>query len=247
MLVVGTVLWVGWTMRYAARNSTTPDLTSDAAGQTLTRRDVIILALLVLPLAAYVYGVLALNWGLLEIAAMFFIAVLLIGPIAGLGLSDTMSNYLTGMQTVVAASVLVGMARSISVVRPDGLVIDTLVQGMAAPLANVPASLAGLGMVPLHMAVHVAVPSVSGQAVLTLPVLIPVSDLIGLTREATVLAYQTGAGLMDMITPTNGAMMAILLGAGVSFSRWMSFILRGGTLMFAVGAAGILIAAALNL
>jgi uncharacterized ion transporter superfamily protein YfcC len=74
-------------------------------------------------------------------------------------------------------------------------------------------------MIPLQLAVHIAVPRVSGQAVLTLPVLVPLSDLLGLTRQATVLAYQSGAGLMDAITPTNGALMAILLAAGVPWGN----------------------------
>ncbi|MEP7345192.1 MAG: YfcC family protein [Gemmatimonadaceae bacterium] len=247
MLGVALALWIAWTMRYAARNLVEPDVQTEVATQVLTRRDVAILALLAVPLGAYVYGALQLGWGFNELSAVFFAAAIVVGLIGGLGMSGTMRAYLAGMHSLVPATVLIGMARSISVVLGDGHVIDTIVRGLAAPLTKVPATVAALGMVPLHGLLHIAVPSVSGQAVLTLPVLIPLSDLLGLTRQATVLAYQTGAGLMDAVTPTNGALMAILLAAGVSWSNWMSFMLRGGALMLAVGAAGILAAALLGL
>jgi uncharacterized ion transporter superfamily protein YfcC len=71
----------------------------------------------------------------------------------------------------------------------------------------------------------VPVPSASGQAVLTIPILVPISDLLGLSRQVTVLAYQYGAGLCELITPTNGAMMAILAAAGVPFDKWIRFAL----------------------
>jgi uncharacterized ion transporter superfamily protein YfcC len=125
------------------------------------------------------------------------------------------------------------VARSISLVLDDGRVVDTILNAMAAPLAQLPAISAALLMIPFHALLHVAVPSVSGQAVLTMPLFVPVSDLLGFSREATVLAYQTGAGLAEMITPTNGALMAVLLAAGVPYQRWLRF------------AAGIVLALAL--
>ena len=71
-------------------------------------------------------------------------------------------------------------------------------------------------MVPVHALLHIPVPSVSGQAVLTMPIMAPLSDLLGVSRDAAVIAYQTGAGLMDAITPTNGALLAMLLATRVS-------------------------------
>jgi uncharacterized ion transporter superfamily protein YfcC len=80
-----------------------------------------------------------------------------------------------------------------------------------------------------------------------MPVLIPLSDLIGLSRQVTVLAYQTGAGLMDMLTPTNGALLAVLLAAGVPYQRWLRFAVGGWLLTTVVGVAGILVALAVGL
>ena len=78
-------------------------------------------------------------------------------------------------------------------------------------------------MMALHALVHLPVPSTSGHAVLTLPVLVPLSDLIGLSRQVTVLAYQYGAGLCELLWPTNGALMAMLAAAGVTFDAWLRF------------------------
>jgi uncharacterized ion transporter superfamily protein YfcC len=96
-----------------------------------------------------------------------------------------------------------------------------------------------LGMLGLQSLIHVPVPSTSGQAVLTLPVLIPLSDLLGLSRQVTVLAYQYGAGLCELITPTNGALMAMLVAAGVGFEDWLRFAWRPLAVLYVVGALAV--------
>jgi uncharacterized ion transporter superfamily protein YfcC len=96
--------------------------------------------------------------------------------------------------------------------------------------------------VPVHGALHLVVPSVSGQAVLTMPVLVPLSDLLSISRQVTVLAYQAGAGLSELLWPTNGALMAILLAAGVPYGKWIRFAIVGVGLMLVVGVAGMLLA-----
>ena len=131
-------------------------------------------------------------------------------------------------------------ARSLSLVLTDGRVIDTILNGLATPLSQAPASFASLLMIPFHAIIHVVVPSVSGQAVLTLPILVPLSDLLAISRQATVLAYQTGAGLTEMLTPTNGGLMAVLLAASVPYWRWIKFASVGVLLALAVGIAAII-------
>jgi len=94
---------------------------------------------------------------------------------------------------------------------------------------------------------HVVVPSVSGQAVLTMPLFVPLADLLSITRQAPVLAYQTGAGLMEIFTPTNGALMAVLLAAGVPYQRWLRFAIAATIVPLLIGLAGIAAALWLNL
>ncbi|HEX6049329.1 MAG TPA: hypothetical protein VFZ21_08670 [Gemmatimonadaceae bacterium] len=242
LLVAALAIWIALTMRHATRNPAPRSDADTASSAPLSRRDLVILALVVAPLVTYVVGVLTLDWGFNELSAVFFLAALIIGVIGGLGASESTAAYLKGMEAMVAASILVGVARGISVVLTDGRVIDTIVQGLASPLFGKPPALAGVLMVPIHALIHLPVPSVSGQAALTMPILIPLSDLIGLSRQAAVLAYQTGAGLSELIIPTNAALMAVLLGAGVPYSRWLGFAIRGFLLLSLVGIAGILVA-----
>jgi uncharacterized ion transporter superfamily protein YfcC len=81
---------------------------------------------------------------------------------------------------------------------------------------------------------HIAVPSYSGQAVLTMPILAPLSDLIGLSRDVCVMAFQYGAILMDLIIPTNGALMAVIAIAGISYNDWINFLVKRLLLMYAL-------------
>jgi len=105
-----------------------------------------------------------------------------------------------------------------------------------------PAAASALLMIPFQALIHIAVPSVSGQAVLTMPLFVPLADVLGLSRQVPVLAYQTGAGLMELGTPTNGALMAILLAAGVSFRQWLRFAVGGVILLTLIGLIGIALA-----
>jgi uncharacterized ion transporter superfamily protein YfcC len=190
-------------------------------------------------MAAYVYGALRLGWGFNELSGAFVLGGLVAGLVGGFGVTRTVTVFLQGMESLLSAAVMVGVARSISIVLEDGRVIDTILSAMVAPLAGVPPFAAAVLMVPFHALIHVAVPSVSGQAVLTMPLFVPMADVLGLSRQVPVLAYQTGAGLMELATPTNGSLMAILLAAGVPYSQWIRFAI-GGILAVAVIGIGAL-------
>jgi uncharacterized ion transporter superfamily protein YfcC len=228
MFAAGLALWIGLTLRHAMKTRSTPSPAAAGGAEQgdappFDGRHKLILAIILAPMAAYVYGALRLDWGLNELAGGFLVAGVTAGLVGGLGLGGTIAVYYEGMQSVLPAAFMVGVARSISLVLEDGRVVDTILNAMAAPLAHVPSVAAALLMIPFHALLHVAVPSVSGQAVLTMPLFVPVSDLLGFSREAAVLAYQTGAGLAELVTPTNGALMAVLLAAGVPYQRWLRF------------------------
>ena len=117
--------------------------------------------------------------------------------------------------------------------------LDTVVYALAAPLDGLPTYAAGALMVPIQALLHVLLPSSSGQAVLTMPVFAPVADLIGMSRDAAVMAFQTGAVLMDVLSPTTGPFLAMLLMAQVPFERWLRFAIPGMALVSLVGFAAI--------
>ena len=241
MLIVGYAIWVFWTMRYATRNRQPVEMVA-TDGPSMTTRDKAIMACVLLPFAAYLYGVMRLGWGFDELSAAFLIGGVAAGLIGGLGATGTVKTFLDGMQTLLPAATMVALARSISLVLADGRVIDTILHGLATPLTQVPAEATGILMIPVHALIHIPVSSVSGQAALTMPIFAPLGDLVGLSRQAVVLAYQTGAGLMELFTPTNGALMAVLLAAEVPFAKWIRFAAIGGLLLVPVGLVAVLVA-----
>jgi uncharacterized ion transporter superfamily protein YfcC len=249
MFVAGLAVWIVWTVRYAARNrvqvslSPTPSPTpspSPSATPTLPLKHVLILILALAPMAMYVYGALRLDWGFNELSGAFLVAGILAGLVGGLGTMGTLTAYLEGAQSLLSAALMIGVARSISMVLDDGHVVDTILNGLVTALANAPATLSGFLQIAAHALVHVVVPSVSGQAVLTMPLLVPLADLLGFSRQVPVIAYQTGAGLTELLTPTNGALMAVLLAANVPYQRWVRFVLGGLAIQVLVGVAAII-------
>ncbi len=244
MFIAALAIWIAWTLRHASRHrvlSGTEVRAWDGGRDKLPLKHVAILAIALTPMAAYVYGAIRLDWGFNELSGAFLIAGASAGIIGGLGVGDTAIAYVEGAQSLLPAALMIGVARSISLVLEDGRIVDTILQGLVAPLAHAPAAIGALLQIPVQALVHLAVPSVSGQAVLTMPLMAPLSDLLSVSREAAVLAYQTGAGVTELVWPTNGALMAILLAAGVPFRRWIHFVLGAVLLMTLVGITAIIV------
>src|SRR5690606_11117243 len=204
------------------------------------------LILTVGPIMVYVVGVLTLDWGFNELSAAAVVGMIGVGLVNRLGATRTVEEILHGMQVMLPAAMIVALARSIALVLADGQVIDTILQAAAAPLSQLGPLASGLLMIPVQSLIHIPVSSVSGQAALTMPIMAPLADLVGMSRQIAVLAYQTGAGLMELLTPTNGAMLAVLLAAGVPYQRWIRFAIGGWLLATAIGVIGIMFAIAMQ-
>jgi uncharacterized ion transporter superfamily protein YfcC len=242
MFVAGLALWVAWTITYARKNRVTAGGAIGAGDSALPLKHALILAIAIAPMAVYVYGALRLDWGFNELSGAFLVAAIAAGLIGGLGPTGTLTAYLEGAQSLLPAALMIGVARSISLVLEDGHVVDTILNGLVTPLSRLPPVFGALLQIPVQALIHVAVPSVSGQAVLTMPLVVPLADLLGVSRQVPVLAYQTGAGLMELLTPTNGALMAVLLAAGVPFQKWIRFVAGGIVLATLLGIASIAVA-----
>lgn len=240
--IAAVTVWIVWTVRYARTTGATERPGDAIQDAPVSATDVMALGCLLVPMGLYVYGALAWEWGFNELSAGFLIGGVAAGMVGGLGFGRTVDVFLDGMKGLLTAAVLVGVARSISLVLADGRVVDTMLNAFAEPLAAAPSAFAAFLMIPFHVLVHIPVSSVSGHAVLTMPILVPLSDLVGISRQVTVLAYQVGAGLTELLTPTNGSMMAILAAAGVSYGRWCRFAIVGVALAALVGMTGMAIA-----
>ena len=248
VLILALVLWIGITMRHAVKTSVPSDATTHAEPDAaLTARDSVLLGIVGLTFLIAVWGLLGQGWDFNQLSASFFVMGVVAGIVGGLGLGGTADAYVRGFKEMAYAALLIGFAGAITVVLDEGRIIDTLVQAIFTPLDNLPTLVSAVGMMLAHVAVHVPVPSNSGQAVLTMPLLVPVSDLLELPRQVTILAYQYGGVLCDLVTPTNGALMAVLAAAGVRYDDWLRYALPlfGGLL--ALGALAIAAGIAIGL
>ncbi len=249
-LAAAWLVWIGGTMRFARRSRATPEPAGavETEGATAGWRQAVVLGIVLVAFAAFVVGVTRYGWDFEQLSAVFFLMGVAAGLAGRLGVGGTAEGYVEGFRSMAFAALLIGFARGIYVVLDQGRVVDTIVHGLFTPIAALPTTLSALGMMAVHALVHLPVPSTSGQAVLTMPLLVPLSDLIGLSRQVTVLAYQYGAGLCELVTPTNGALMAMLAASGVRYEDWLRFVVPvvGALAVLAALAIGVAVATGLQ-
>jgi uncharacterized ion transporter superfamily protein YfcC len=219
-------IWMFMVIRYANKNKVVGEEEHIFEKKNLNTRSAIILGLVAIAFVILIIGILQYNWGFNEMSAEFFILALVVGLIGKLGVNGTSLAYIDGFKAMIFASMIVGLSSSISIILEQGMIIDSIIYGLFTPMQYLPKSLSAISMMVSQSLLHFVVPSYSGQAVLTMPILAPLSDLIGISRQVCVLAYQYGAVMTDLIIPTNGGLMAVLAIAGISFDKWFKFALK---------------------
>ena len=223
-LALAMILWIWTTMRYANKTRVKPGHNPNDNITHVSPQGLTVLLVVVASFAMFLYGVFALGWDFTQMAALFFLMGVVAGIIGGLGVGGTAEAFVDGFRGMAYAAILIGFARAISAVLEQGHVVDTIIHALFTPLAHLPVLASAITMTVAHIAIHIPVPSTSGQAVLTIPVLAPLADLLGMSRQVMVLAYQYGAGVCELFTPTNGALIAILTAAGVTYERWIQVV-----------------------
>lgn len=248
ILALATAYWLWSITRYAARHANPPVAAAgpDERDRVLTPRHMLVLAVVALTFLFFVIGAQQWGWDFDRLATLFLIMGLASGAIGALGLSGTADAMIAGARDMTFSAILIGIARAIYVVLDQGHIVDSLVHAIVTPLEGLPVTLAAFGMFGAQALIHVAVPSTSGQAVLTMPILAPVSDLIGLSRQVTVLAYQLGNGTFDLLFPTNGPLLALLAVSGVRFDDWFKWALPRCLILAAFGCVALVIAIAIG-
>jgi uncharacterized ion transporter superfamily protein YfcC len=209
-------------------------------------RELAVLGLLLAGLLAVVVGALHYGWGILEMSGLFVALAVLSGLVGGLGADATAERFVAGAAAMTGGALVVGLARGVLVIFDRAAVTDTILHGLVGLVAGLPPAVTVVGIYAVQVVLSYVVPSGSGQAALSLPILAPLGDLVGVTRQTTVLAYQFGDGFSNVFTPTQGYFMAGLALIGVSWVRWARFMWPLQLLWLACGLVLLLIAHAMR-
>lgn len=192
------------------------------------------------------YGVQELGWWLPEMAGGFLLMGLIAAAVCRLPINDAAKAFTKGMEEMVVAALVVGFARGIQVVLTDAQVLDTVIHAAATVLAHVPESVSAVGMFLFQSVLNFFIPSGSGQAAVTMPLMAPLADVLGITRQTAVLAYQFGDGLSNSIIPTSGMLMAMLALAKIPYTKWVRFFYPLLLQLSALAAVFLIIAVAIG-
>jgi uncharacterized ion transporter superfamily protein YfcC len=141
-----------------------------------------------------------------------------------LNVKRTVDAFVQGARDLLPAALIIGMSKSILLVAEDGRIIDTVLYGLASGLEGVPSWISAQLMFLVHGGINFFIPSGSGQAAITMPIMTPLADLLGISRQTAVLAFQFGDGLFNLIIPTSGVTMGVISIAGISFNAWLRWI-----------------------
>lgn len=169
-------------------------------------------------------GVMGYGWYVMEIASLFFAMGLFAGIAMGYSPNYITKLFIEGTRDILSAAMVVGLAGGIIVILNDGKIIDTILYGVSQAMADA-GRLASVGLMYIFQTfLNVLIPSGSGKAALTMPMMSQFSDLIGLSRQATVMAFQFGDGFTNMITPTSGVLIGVLGVAKIPYDKWVKWI-----------------------
>jgi len=240
-----TAVGIAYVYRYAVRVQGCPHLSPvpevnrvwqsarrDSGVQVLTRRQKGVLVLFGAGILILVVGVLRFRWYVGEIAALFLAIGVFSGLLGGVSANRMAELFVKGARNLVGAALIVAFARGILVIAEEGKIIDTILYSLSGGIRSVPPVLAGVVMFVVQTCINFFVPSGSGQAALTMPIMAPLSDLIGITRQTAVLAFQFGDGFTNMIIPTSAVTMGVLGVAGVPWEKWARWLLPLEVLLF---------------
>ncbi len=218
MLWMLTALFVGLSI-WSLRNST----------------KMFIVLTLLFSIVFMVIGVMGYGWYLPEICALFMALGIAVGFAAGYSADRIAQEFVAGAKDIFSAALVIGFAAGIIVILKNGQVIDVMLNSLAESL-NESGKAGALGaMYGIQNLINIFIPSASAKAAVTIPIMAPFSDLIGISRQATVLAFQFGDGFTNMITPCSGVLMAVLSVAKIPYEKWFRWIWKFILLLLVVG------------
>nr|WP_241635717.1 YfcC family protein [Fusobacterium gastrosuis] len=245
------IIWYAKKVKADIKNSVVYDLEMEDRKNNTVAEDkfnaieskhYLVLVIVIACFALLVYGSQNWKWGLPENAAIFIWMGVLSGLAYGFGPSKIASEFTKGARKLVYGALMVGMANGIGIVLADGKILDTTVLFLGNLLIDLPRYLQAAGMFLMQLIINGLITSGSGQAAATMPIMLPVADLIGMTKQTAVLAFNFGDGLSNYVLPTSSALMGFIAMVGISYDKWMKFMWKLFLIWIVVGSILVIIA-----
>ena len=230
-----TVLTALFVVIYAHRTRKAPAEAVRLEDIPLTTRQGWILVVLLLTVIALIVGVTVWEWYLPEITALFLGMGIVCGIIAGFGANRIAEELLAGAKDILSAALVVGFASGIIVILQDGHVVDSLLHGMQEGLDGTGPVASLSAMYGIQALINFLIPSATAKAAITIPIMAPFADMVGVSRQAMVLAFQFGDGFTNMVTPTSGVLIAALAMARIPYAKWVKWVWKGVAALLVIG------------
>lgn len=194
-----------------------------------------VLQILIFTMILLVIGVLGYQWYIKEIATLFFAMGIFSGLAMSYGANQIVKLFIEGVKDILSAALIVGLAGGIIIILTDGKVMDSILYNLSQAMYGFGQLATVSSMYVIQTMINLVIPSGSAKATLTMPIMAPFSDLVGLSRQATVMAYQFGDGFTNMITPTSGVLIAVLGVARIPYQKWFKYVLPLMIILFLLG------------
>jgi len=240
ILGLGWLVCVAYVMRYAERVRTDPArslvadmeasnrahfrLSAETGEAGFTGRQALILIVFGLTFGVMIWGVASQGWWMAEMSALFLAGAILVGLIGWVGEKPFVNSFVDGARDLLGVALIIGLARGIVVIMDAGKITDTILHWGEQAITGLSATAFINGVFAIEVLMSFLVPSTSGLAVLSMPILAPLADFAGIGRDLVVTAYQSASGLVNLVTPTSAVVVGALAIGRISYERWLRFI-----------------------
>lgn len=231
-------LAIGFVLRMEKR----PALAATFESRPLSGPHFAVIVIVCIALAVLVYGSTALGWRDAQFATLYLVTALCVGLAWRMSARDGAHAFVEGMNSMTLAALLLGMARGVEIVLREGRILDTIIAWASGHVAHLSPVLVAPIIMALEMVLTLLIPSTSAKAALSIPILGPIGQSVGVSGQTTVLAFILGNGLVNMFSPTSGMLLAFLAAGGVSYGRWFRLILPLFAVFTAIAAVALMLA-----
>ena len=230
-----TVLMVVFVVIYAHKVRRAPTAAETIDTEPLTKRQTWTLVTLALTVVTLIIGVTRFEWYMPEITGLFLAMGIICGIIAGFSSERIIKELMAGAKDILSAALVVGFASGIIVILQDGKIVDSILHSMQEGLDGSGKAGSLTAMYGIQALINLIIPSATAKAAITIPIMAPFSDMVGVSRQAMVLAFQFGDGFTNMITPTSGVLVAALAMARIPYSKWVKWIWKMVLVLLVLG------------